>query len=602
MNSFWNKNYELFKERFPLLAENLKVMESSEITLEPAKNGSITGKSGNLMLHSKYNPEREAESLISAFNAESHENAVFLGFGLGYGPQVFASRNPSASLVLIEKDASRFFTALRASDWTPVFSHPKLILILEATENEAASVLNGLKADKTLIIKTKSQTAHNEEYFQNLESAIKKNIQKEEINTNTLEKFAKLWLSNSCRNIDFISTLDGVKKYEGLAKDLPFLILAAGPSLGKILPHLNELKKRSVIVCVDTALHACLKQSVEPDFIILTDPQYYCSLHLEFLSSPSSVLITEIAAYPSVFRFQCKETVLFSSLFPIGQFFEGKTSSKGKLAAGGSVTTSAWDFARLCGSRKIFIAGMDLGFPGKETHIRGSKFEENAHAQSTRTGNSESKNISTLFSASPSLAKDYNGNPLLTDKKMSLFSWWFENQCTSSKAQGTETYTLTPESLAIDGISTYPLADFLKLPKIEDKKVNFFNGAEAHKTQPVDKEEFKRIKFQFKRNLDELEAAAKKGIETATKAIKDRTKTPQSLQKLNEIDRFILESDAKDAASLVFPTKRQLDRLSKEIPQNTEIEKSLYPIQYSKLIYSQLLNSVKLFQKFFSRF
>ena len=80
-----------------------------------------------------------------------------------------------------------------------------------------------------------------------------------------------------------------------------------------------------MIVCVDTALHACLKQNVEPDFIILTDPQYYASLHLEFLSSPSSILITEIAAYPSVLRFRCKETVLYSSMFPIGQFFEGKT-------------------------------------------------------------------------------------------------------------------------------------------------------------------------------------------------------------------------------------------------------------------------------------
>lgn len=604
MNSFWNKNIALFKERFPELEKQLPKEISDDVVVENAKNGSPTANYNGLMLHSKYNPEREADSLISQFKNTQHEAALFLGAGLGYSMISFAKKFPDGTMILFEKDCRRFFLALNSLDWTSIFAHRKLILAIGITEEQAAPFLSGFKSDEIIIFRTKALTSHCPEYFDAIENCVKRNSQKEEINTNTLEKFADLWLSNSCRNIDMIQALDGIDKFSGLGRNIPFVILAAGPSLNRILPHLEEIKKRSIIVCVDTALHACLKRNVEPDFIILSDPQYYCSLHLEFLSSPSSILITEIGAYPSVFRFKCREIVLFSSLFPIGQYFEKQYGEKGKLAAGGSVTTSAWDFARLCGADRIFIAGMDLGFPGKETHIRGSRFEEKNHSDSSRTCSSETKNISTLFSACPSVSKDYDGNPIITDKRMSMFSWWFENQCKRANEKGISTYSLTHESLAINGISKFSLEDFLRLSEQKNAREEFFQGAVqaiSGKTKKT-KEEFDAIKKKFADNLLELENLAKKGIDVSTKAMGDRTKIQSALEKLGSIDGQILNSSAKEAASLVFPTKRQLDAMASEIPDNTEIDKQLYSIRYSKLIYTQLLEAIKKYKKFFLSF
>lgn len=602
MNSFWNKNIDLFKQRFPDLSNSLEMKKSGDLVFEEGKNGTVTAKYNGLLLHSKYNPVKEAETLISSFDPAKHDTAIFLGFGLGYGPIEFAKKHPDTTMILIEKDPSRFFSAIEVLDWSDVFKHAKIILLLGASEEEVCSILGKCKSESTAVYRTKAQCAHNESYFQAVENALRQNSQKEEINTNTLEKFARLWLNNSCRNLDYLQFLDGVNKYSGLGKEIPFVILAAGPSLKSVLPHLAEIKKRAVIVCVDTALHACLRQNVEPDFIILADPQYYCSLHLEFLSAPSSVLITEIAAYPSVLRFKCKEIVLFSSLFPIGQFFESQTGEKGKLAAGGSVTTSAWDFARLCKTSKIFMAGMDLGYPGKETHIRGSKFEEKAHAESSRTKTSETANSAALFSANPTTEKDYNGNSIITDKRMRLFSWWFETQCTQSRSYGTETYTLTPESMAIKGIEVFSLSRFMDFPVIENKKEEFFFNAERNKKALPDRSLFDSSKEKFSKDLEALENLAKKGIDVASKAIKDRTKIKQALNILSEIDSSILNSDAKNSASLVFPTKRQLDNLAKDILCGNELEKEMYPINYSRLIYTQILSSVKLFKRFFSSF
>ena len=98
MNSIWNKNIRLFRERFPALADMLQdTIESfagcneagaaggtsegeppsepqAEVQaaplpyrIETAKNGSPTASENAAMLHSKYNPEREADQQIASF-------------------------------------------------------------------------------------------------------------------------------------------------------------------------------------------------------------------------------------------------------------------------------------------------------------------------------------------------------------------------------------------------------------------------------------------------------------------------------------------------------------------------------------------------------
>ena len=110
---------------------------------------------------------------------------------------------------------------------------------------------------------------------------------------------------------------------------------------------------------------------------------------------------------------------------------------------------------------------------------------------------------------------------------------------------------------------------------IEQKKNDFFTqtGIKSDKKSFIKGKHFQDLKNEFSENLQQLESLARKGIDAASKA--------------------------KECASLVFPTKRQLEKFAKEIPASTEWEKTIYPIQYSKLIYTQLLSSVKMFQKFF---
>lgn len=580
-----------------MLLPQIKKFEDGELNVPleyvEAKNGSSSASYEGIMLHSKYNPEREAEQLVSTCSDDC-PCAVFLAFGLGYAPIVFAKKHPDAALILVEKDPVFLFAAFATLDWQPVLEHSEIIFAVDADVQTASSLIRPHNSNDMAIFSNAAWTMHDKEYFESLRSAISRDSHKNQVNTNTLEKFSRLWLRNSCKNLPYLAELGGVKDYFGIAPSMvPFVVLAAGPSLETILPHLAELKKRAVLICVDTALRACLNAGVEPDFIVLVDPQYACARHIEFLSSPTSVLIAESAVWPSVFRFNCREIVLCSSLFPIGQYFERHLGQKGALGAGGSVATTAWDFARKCGAKKIYMAGMDLGFPGKQTHIRGSQFEERSHRLSKRTNTAESDGVNALFSACPKKGCDYNGNEMLTDERMSIFSWWFENSCATAIQDGQETLTLTPQSLAIKGIKKSDVSEILSMPPMEREKEGFFIRAQKQKILSQEEAKnagsYQSVLNSFKSRLQKLRDLAKKGRNLCKKGMQDRLKIPEVNAELTRIDEKILNSDAKDAAALVFPTERQLKELSKNLPESPELK----ALSYSDLIYTELNRAIE---------
>ena len=377
-----------------------------------------------------------------------------------------------------------------------------------------------------------------------------------------------------------------------MARQIPAVLLAAGPSLDCVLPSLKEVQERAITIAVDTALRACLRAGVQPDFVVLTDPQYWAYSHIAGLCAPESILIAESAAYPSVFRFNCKEIVLMSSLFPLGKYIEERLGKKGQLASGGSVSTSAWDFARAIGCKEIYAAGLDLGYPNKQTHIKGSSFEEAAHNNSSRLNPAEAQTARILFSAKNQEGLDFEGNKIITDERMKLFAWWFEKHVAEDAK--TKTFTFSKKGLAISGVEYFSIEDFLKKPKTTEQKKAFFDRADRNSV-PCDKEKFDAVMAELKDGLLKIGSLAKKGIALCNDILCGDRRAQQRIGELDQIDNEILQSDAKNVAALIFPSQRQLDRLffSAKLPQN--------PVQAnaakSKIIYAELTKSIEDFLK-----
>lgn len=618
MNSIWNKNIDFLKNRFPDLYQLkkddlLSALPKGKASLPVdfpcgwnvrfAKNGDLTAMENGAALHSSYNPTQEAdklaESIVLLQDESKKDITVFFGFGLGYAPVALAKKNPNAFIVLVEPDLACFATALYCLDFSDLFGLSNLVFLVGAGHDSVVAVLEHYGLSRCHFVRNKSLAGHAKSYFDGLDTLVERNLSKHQINQRTLEKFAGLWRNNSCRNLNKLVQLDGIARYNGLANNLPACVLAAGPTLDDMLPYLMEIKKRCLVVCVDTALRACLRVGVEPDFIVLVDPQYWNSRHIADLSSPSSVLVSEIAAYPSVMRFRCKEKILCSSLYPLGKFFERFCGEKGSIGAGGSVATTAWDFARYCGCPEIFIAGLDLGFPEKKTHAKGSLFEERNHAASCRISTAETSLVSALFSAQTVVAEDYNGKPLASDNRMSLYAWWFESKVASCPLQ--PTYSLTHSSLKIPGIMPFDIENLLNRPVADVERKDFFYKADSLKKEfdkslQSRKENFQVAYKSLLDNLNSMKQNALQGIEFCDDILsfagtsKFFEAYQETASRLKKIDFRIMSSKTAETASLVFPTEQQLEQIfSKErLPQNPH-ELSFAK---SRIIYRELVCAI----------
>ena len=109
--------------------------------------------------------------------------------------------------------------------------------------------------------------------------------EKREINANTLrDGLATSGFRNMCRNLGEMRDRGGIRHYgRNLSQEFQsVLVLAAGPSLDRVLPRLegtpgkSALSSRWIPQC-----RACVRAGVEPDFIVLVDPQYWNWRHLD---------------------------------------------------------------------------------------------------------------------------------------------------------------------------------------------------------------------------------------------------------------------------------------------------------------------------------
>jgi hypothetical protein len=260
-------------------------------------------------------------------------------------------------------------------------------------------------------------------------------------------------------------------------------------------------------------------------------------------------------------RLPFKESYLCGSLFPLGEFIEKRVDPKGLLGAGGSVATTAWDFARTLGPREIWIAGLDLAFPGNKTHFKGALFEEKALSESTRLNPSETWLYNALRGGRPFNAPSISGGQVLTDRRLSLYAAWFENNFRNNPH--IRNYSLSGAGLAITGLEPADADALLALPERRDEidrrletafsriEAGFFNTEETSQRH----DRYEKAVTDLRSGLEKIKAACKKGETIAAKALRHdpgpgRDKT---LAALDEINRFITGSEVKEIAGFLFP-------------------------------------------------
>ncbi|RKX73145.1 MAG: hypothetical protein DRP87_19410, partial [Spirochaetes bacterium] len=361
--SIYENNLHTLESVYPRIKSEIleKYTSSDELKIVSTPSGYPTARFRGVYLHSKHNPKVEADRLIEREIKGNISCCIFAGFGLGYQVESFLEIINDIPVIIVEPDTSLFLKALEARNMDPIFSSSRVSLLLGVEPEAIYPVLSALPEGGIKIFSLRGRVGKDQNYFFKLEKLVSSFIAKREINSNTLKKFGKLWVRNLVQNLNLLAEAPGISSLEGLFKGIPAIILAAGPSLDLILPYLEILRDKFLLISVDTAYRGCLSQGVNVDFLLVVDPQFWNTRHLDRCNPEETILISETSTHPRIFRMLNTPAYICSSLFPLGRYLEKRVEKKGKLGAGGSVSTSAWDFARIISAKPIFFAGLDLG-------------------------------------------------------------------------------------------------------------------------------------------------------------------------------------------------------------------------------------------------
>jgi len=557
--SHLERNLASLAARWPRLAGELAgTAPAGDVELLDAHTGAPTARYGGRLLHSTFDPAREAERIAAGSCGGAATSAIVLGFGLGYAVEALLRLKPGLPVLAVEPDPRLFVRALSSRPMEALLGDPRLELFVSADPELLVSLLEPeagaqrIALGSPCLVPLRPVEDRHKAYFARVQHILVAARDRGRVNVDTLERFGPLWVRNLLRNLETFLASPGVGRIAGLFDGIPALVLASGPSLDQVMPHIRELAERCVVICVDTSLRACLMRRVEPDFVVVIDPQYWNSRHLDGADSPRTLVVAESATHPRALRLAPPRVFFMSSLFPLGRFLESFASQKGELGAGGSVATTAWDFARVAGAHPIVMAGLDLGYPGRATHFRGAFFEQRFLALTRRMEPAEHHAFAYLTGAGPFPVRSNSGDPVLTDRRMAIYASWFEAQARRFPEVGT--LSLSPGGVAVSGIGPATVDQILAMPprrqEIDKRMARAAESAGAQ--QPPAWSALRDSLARLGADLRRAREVAREAISAADRAAARSGKDLVALAELERHDRHMLALGARDILSFLM--------------------------------------------------
>lgn len=283
-------NILFLRERYPVIRtyfsdhdKDLK-LEHFEILDSRAGCKTIRYQSNDdkpLMIHSIYDPVREAERIIASHQEKITEktHVFFYGIGMGYHVEKFIELYPNNSYSLYEPVPEVFFEMSEHKELRNVINKNTSNLYIDRHNEDTLSYLDEFSTSNEnihLIVLPSYKNIAKEKYEQ-FHKNIRETILNRRTNLHTDASFQKLWVMNSLINFETVLNTPNMLKnidrsqFEGK----PALIVSAGPSLAEDIEYIRHIKENNLayIFSVGSAINSLIEYDVLPDAVFTYDPK-----------------------------------------------------------------------------------------------------------------------------------------------------------------------------------------------------------------------------------------------------------------------------------------------------------------------------------------
>ncbi|MBN1765632.1 MAG: motility associated factor glycosyltransferase family protein [Sedimentisphaerales bacterium] len=457
-NTPYLANMKTLWEKWPLFAQQLdRVDENDFIPCIKTKTGDLTcmlsGQSGEpVYMHSRYDPKREADrwaqGAVDLADKQQDEESSRIpmcymvdGFGLGYHVKALFERlTGEAFIVISERNIPLIRTALHYFDYSRMLESDRVIFITGTEREEIFKKLERRAALMMLgVVFTRS--------LQRVDTEFHAQVHK------TINEYAAFMRSHlvsllgnsiiTCKNIlhnlpTYVSTAP-IDMLKNRFKGEPAVIVSAGPSLGKNIELLREIRENVVVIAVQTTLKPLLAHGIVPDYVTSLDYHEASKRFFEGIEDLSQVhMVAEPKATWHVIDYYRRRGPLsllgneFANLILRGTGIENSI-----LTAGATVAHLSFYLAEYLGADPIIFLGQDLAFTDNVYYSPGNALHEAWRGEQNRFCAIEMKEWERIVRHRGILRKveDIHGQEIYTDEQMFTYLQQFEKDFAKSTAQ-----------------------------------------------------------------------------------------------------------------------------------------------------------------------
>lgn len=574
MESIYEKNLKAYKLRYPhLTSKIIEKIENSESTIstitpliEEASDHSkilkVINEGKEWSLNSKYFPEASVDNWMKQFPKIEYM-ATFVMFGIGNGlyvKRLLEETEETVHILVYEPSRDIFEKVIRNIDMSALFNERVYIVVNGLNQEELYTVHSAYVNYSNMGISKYISYPNYEKIFpekyKEYYEKIRTLVGRIAMDRNTDIYFSKSVTLNSMKNMKHIFTNSTVDQLKGrVPKDIPAIVVAAGPSLNKNIHELKKAKNKALIIATDTAVKPMLKAGILPDVFVTIDAQKPLILFDDERIAEIPISAVEMSNTKIIEGHKGKKFFANGGNGYIKNIFKKYGKEYSGLETGGSVANNAFSLAEQIGITKIILVGQDLAYTDNKSHADGT-FEDKI------------KETTEYNEKKYAEVEDIHGNMVKTLVNLKYYKEWFEKKIVTNKEL--KVIDATEGGARIIGTEIIDLKDAIARECQKEVDLMTIIGEVPNIFNPKEIDEISKYVVETPRKLDEIKKKAIAGI-----------KDYKKLQVLFEKRKF----DSNDFKKVT----KKIKRLTKYMEETPEIELIL---PYIKLVDFQVSSDI----------
>jgi hypothetical protein len=397
--------------------------------------------SGAVYLHSRFDPNDEANRLIDSVGIAENPSFFLQGFGLGYHAQILFDRASKDTFIwVLEPDLLLLRTAFEAIDYSKMIRSGRVLFVTHA---DKAQLFGRLMPHAPALVLGFELIAHapslrlQPTFHEQMQKMLDEFKSYGHTTISTLVMNSKRTAENVAANLAWYVATPSVSRLKDHYKGSPAIIVSAGPSLRKNKHLLKDAQGKAVLIAVQTTLQPLLEIGVEPQFVTSLDYHDICARFFEKLPAGlTTELIAEAKASSAVFDLHPGPLSIMANEFAESLLAEMKLR-KGSLPSGATVAHLAYYVAQLLGCDPIIFVGQDLGFSDGLCYAPGTSYDDVWRPELSRFCTVEMKQWEQIVRDRYILRQvpDHRGRPTYTEERLFTYLQHFERDFANATAR-----------------------------------------------------------------------------------------------------------------------------------------------------------------------